>query len=76
MSSKRRRSPSNEVEPRLEVRPFPSDLLERLNALAALLGMDRNKFVIEFLEQETARLEEIQNDVKQWWQSRPRTTKD
>jgi hypothetical protein len=60
----------DETVPRLEVKPFPPALLERIKGLSGLLGMDRNEFVIEFLRQETRRLKPIQKELKEWWKRR------
>lgn len=60
----------DEKVPRLEVKPFPPALLERIKGLAGMIGMERNEFVIEFLSQETRRLKPIQKELKEWWKRR------
>jgi hypothetical protein len=70
MPPKKRKKNEDETVPRLEVKPFPPELLERIKGLAGLIGMDRNEFVIEFLRQETRRLKPIQKELKEWWKRR------
>jgi hypothetical protein len=55
---------------RLEVKPFPPALLERIKGFASLIGMERNEFVITFLRQEMKRLRPIQKELKAWWSER------
>jgi hypothetical protein len=67
---KGKKKTDDEAVPRLEVKPFPPALLERIKGLAGMIGMDRNEFVIEFLRQETRRLRPIQKELKDWWTRR------
>ena len=64
-------------EPLLQVRPIPADLLERVNAAAAIEGLTTKQFVIDVLEKETKNLKPIQEARKQRrakQKSRGRTT--
>jgi hypothetical protein len=51
--------------PLLQVRPIPADLLERVNAAAALEGLTTKQFVINVLEEETKDPKPIQEARKQ-----------
>lgn len=54
----------------LQLRKLPPDLLGRVNAYIELLGMDREDFFKELLENLTKELKPVQEKVRQGYQAK------
>lgn len=52
----------------LSLKTFPPDLLARVNAKAAFLGMDQAEFVVAALERATKDLKQVHADTKRRWE--------
>jgi len=52
----------------LSVKAFPQDLLARVNAKAAFLGMDQAEFVVAALERATKDLKQVHADTRHKWE--------
>jgi hypothetical protein len=51
-------------KPAVSYKNFPEDLIGRVNAKAALLGLGQAEYVIEIFEEQTADLKDIQERLK------------
>jgi hypothetical protein len=60
--------PKRKKSSSLSVKVFPPELLDRVNAKAALLGIDQSEFVIACLDRATKELQQVRADIKQRWE--------
>lgn len=63
---------STEGKPTLQVRNFPLDLLQRINGIAELAGVDRDALVVHWLEEITKEHKELQERLAKQYESLPR----